>query len=103
MRFELGALHLRAADYRLLAGVAEDDPGLVAAVVVGCPELQRRRSAPDRDLLLAGLLLAAPDPHERVSLELLADRGRLAMAGVDTGLRRQLHQPHDRGPEVLEA
>src|SRR6188474_1765754 len=97
------AFDLRAADDRLDAVVAEDDPGLVAAVVVGRPELQRRRPAPDRDLLVAGLLLAAPNSHERVALALRPDRRRLAMAGMDDGLRRQLEQPHDRGLEVVEA
>src|SRR6188472_3955225 len=98
-----GALHLRAADDRLRAIVAKDDPGLVAAVVVGRPELQRRRAAPDRDLLPVGLLLAAPDLYEGVAVPLLADRGRLTVAGVDGGLRRQLKQPHHRGLEVGEA
>ncbi len=39
---------LGAADDRLFAGVPEDDPSLVAAVVVGRPELQRRGQSPDR-------------------------------------------------------
>src|SRR3954453_18542283 len=94
---------LGAADDRLFAGVPEDDPGLVAAVVVGRPELQRRRAAPDGDLLLAGRVEAAPDPHEGVALTLLADRRRLPVAGVHLGLRRQLQQPHHRRPEVGEA
>ncbi len=41
------SLHLGAADYGVLAGVIEEDPGLVAAVVVGGPELQGRWAVPD--------------------------------------------------------
>ena len=54
-------------------------------------------------VLLADLVDAAPDADEGVALDLLADRRRLAVAGVDAGLRRQLDQPHHRGPEVVEA
>src|ERR1700749_2416926 len=77
----LAADDLGAADDRLFAGVAEDDPGLVATVVVGGPELQRRGAVPDRDLLVAGRVDPAPDPHEGVVGPLLADRRRLFVAG----------------------
>src|SRR5215203_3090788 len=97
------ALDLGAADDGVLAGVAEDDPRLVAAVVVRRPQLQGRRAAPDRDLLLAGRVEAAPDPHEGVPLPLGGDRRRLFVAGMDGRVRRQLQQPHHRGLEVGEA
>src|ERR1700733_14143726 len=59
-------LDLGATDDRLLAAVPKDDPGLIAAVVIGRPKPQRRLPAPDRAGLLAGFFQPAPDADEGV-------------------------------------
>ena len=60
--------------------------------------------APDAAGLVALLVEAPPEPHERVALPLVADRGRVGVAGLHARLGRQLHQHfHDRVPEVGEA
>src|SRR4029079_13579081 len=83
-----GPADLRAAGDRLDAVVVEADQRLVAAVVVGRPEQQRRVTAvlvagADRAALVAGLVEAAPEADERVVLPLRDHGRRLAVAGVE--------------------
>src|SRR4051812_9510631 len=97
----LSALHLRAGD-DVVAPVGPADPRLVPAVVVVAPHDERRRVAPDGDLLLALGVDAAPYADERVVLPLVADRRGLGVAGVDLGRRIELHEAvHDRRLDVV--
>ena len=79
-------LHLGAADDVVGAVLGPADPGLVAAVVVVAPEHERGRLVPHRHLLGALVVEPAPEPHELVGLELVGDRRRVGVTGMDDGV-----------------
>ncbi len=87
-------LDARAADDRLVARW-EPDEGLVAAVVVGCPQEQGRLLPGDAAWRLGEAVSVEPGPDERIRLALVGERRRLPMPGQDrlspgraTGARR---------------
>src|SRR4051794_23765306 len=94
------ALDPRAGD-DVVGAVLPPHPGLVAAVVVGAPEHERRGVAKRRAALRALLVEAAPDAHERVRLQLLGDRAGIGVTRPQDGLARQRQDHvHDRVLEI---
>ena len=98
------SLHDPAARDDVAASVLPPHEPLVAAVVVGGEELERRGPAVHRARLVAGRVDAAPEPHEHVLVPLRPDRGRIGVARVDARLGRELHEDvHDRVVQALVA
>src|SRR5881397_303117 len=92
----------RSADDRLFAG-SEPHEGLVATVVVGGPEEERRVLAADAAGLVAEPLPVEPRADERIGAPFLADRCVFAVAGKDTRVRIECEQHvQDRVLELAE-